>query len=334
MTETNRRGRRGRKGGGEDSRRLVALLSALEHEGDTLTVSGVAARLGVDEGRARRLMHMLVEVAATEGSYVALASDDEGESLTLAWDGGTRGRRVRLTPAETFALLAALDQAGVPEDDPVRRQVEQSTAADGVRAVEVERRSAPGGSVGVSRTIGSCVRAILDHRALLFPYQGANDEGRHERHVVPQALRQRDGLWYLDAWDLDRAGARVFRLDRMGVAHDAGPAPAEDGGGPAGMGETHEGRAGGGSSAPRVVTLTFDSDEPVKLFDWHETERTALPDGRVRIRTPYLGGDWLARHVAACGAHVACDDAWLADAARAWAAATLREAGEDASEPR
>ena len=65
-------------------------------------------RLGVGEGEATRLMDLLVEVAATEGSYLALAEGEDGRSVTLAYGGGTHGRQVRLTRGETFALLAAM----------------------------------------------------------------------------------------------------------------------------------------------------------------------------------------------------------------------------------
>lgn len=309
--------RRGRRGGAGRTRQLLVLLSALERENDTLTREGVMERLGVGEDEAARLMDLLVEVAATEGSYVALAEGDDGRSVTLAYGGGTHGKQVRLTRGETFALLAAMDQVGIPEDDPTREQVRATLMSPAVEPADVERSSSPLGSVGEARTVGACVSAIVDGLALAMDYRGAGDPAPRVRSVVPRALRQREGAWYLDAWDLDRGAARVFRLDRMGRVRPAGPAP-----------DVPTATGGHGEGPGRLVTLTFDSVEAMSVFDWHETERQALPDGRVRIRTPHLGGDWLARHVAACGRHVSCDDGEVSADAAAYARELLSASDE------
>ena len=103
----------------------------------------------------------------------------------------------------------------------------------------------------------------------------------------------------------------------MGRVRAAGPAPD--------VPAAPDGREGGHE---RLVTLTFDSAEAMSVFDWHETERQALPDGRVRIRTPHLGGDWLPRHVAACGRHVSCDDGEVSARAAAYARELLSASDE------
>ena len=111
---------RGRKGGGERLRQMLVLISALDEAGDTLSVESIRQRLSVSKEDAEKLMSMLVEVAGDEGSYVPLAMSDDGSEISLAYGDGAKGRAVRLTCAETFAILSALDQMGVPADDPMR----------------------------------------------------------------------------------------------------------------------------------------------------------------------------------------------------------------------
>jgi len=58
--------------------------------------------------------------------------------------------------------------------------------------------------------------AITESRAVAFSYRG------ERRRAVPHALAFRNGHWYLDAHDLDRADDRSFRVDRIEGAVAAG----------------------------------------------------------------------------------------------------------------
>ena len=297
---------RGRKGGGARLRQMLVLISALDEAGDTLSVESIRQRLSVSTEDAEKLMSMLVEVAGDEGSYVPLAMSDDGSEISLAYGDGAKGRAVRLTRGETFAILSALDQMGVPADDPVRKSVQEAFADTNVEAEDVERLSAPLGTTSAARTLETCVRAIVDQARLAFLYKGSRDAASRERTVDPTGIHQEDGIWYLDGFDIDRQAPRVFRLDRASDAREKGKA------------EPHPAVRPGADADQRLVTLAFDDAHHLDLFDWHETSRRDLPDGSVVVRTPYLG-DWLPRHVAACGRHVSSDDAILMQRAREWA---------------
>ena len=296
---------RGRKGGGERLRQMLVLISALDEAGDTLSVESIRQRLSISREDAEKLMSMLVEVAGDEGSYVPLAMSDDGSEISLAYGDGAKGRAVRLTCAETFAILSALDQMGVPADDPMRKSVQEAFADTSVEAEDVERLSAPLGTISAARTLEVCVRAIMDQTRLTFLYKGSRDDAARERTVDPTGVHQEDGIWYLDGFDIDRQAPRVFRLDRASDAREKGKA------------EPHPAPRPNTDADHRLVTLTFDDAHYLDLFDWHETSRRDLPDGSVVVRTPYLG-DWLPRHVAACGRHVSCNDAILMRRVREW----------------
>lgn len=56
--------------------------------------------------------------------------------------------------------------------------------------------------------------AFLSHLCLGFQYRDAKGQATR-RQVEPQALLILPPLWYLVAWDPDRAGFRHFRMDRI-----------------------------------------------------------------------------------------------------------------------
>ena len=62
--------------------------------------------------------------------------------------------------------------------------------------------------------LGAFEEAFRDHRLLAFSYR--DSVGRSTRRVVePQALLVRAPLWYVIAWDPNRAALRLFRMDRI-----------------------------------------------------------------------------------------------------------------------
>lgn len=121
-------------------------------------------------------------------------------------------------------------------------------------------------------------RAVQAGRTLRFDY-GEGDGP--SRSVEPHGLVARDARWYLVAWDLDRAGWRTFRLDRMAPRNTAGLAfarravPAGD---PAAF---IAARAKGSNDADRwPCTGSFEIDLPVReLIDW-------IQDGQIDEISP------------------------------------------------
>lgn len=66
-------------------------------------------------------------------------------------------------------------------------------------------------------TLRAVAAAIRPRSRLSFWYGAA--KGVSHRHVEPLRLTRVRRHWYLDAWDLDKAAARVFRVDRMAPPH-------------------------------------------------------------------------------------------------------------------
>lgn len=305
----------GRPGALSEARELIALVASLSEAGDALTEKAVSSRLGVSAERARTLIELVLTAAGAEGARLPLVEDKDG--VTLAFSRGMRGRRLRLTRAETVALAAALDGLGVPGDDPLRQRLEASSSAEPVSESLVERLVGGDAAAG-SSAIETCADALARRCYLEFCYRksgeghaGEKDLGER-RLVAPQRLHLEDGSWYLDAFDVARQGERTFRLDRMSALElrprSAGQSlPAQD------------------QRRPRLVRLAFSDERYLSLLPWHDL-RPAGRDpqtGAALYDTPLYGGTWLARMVAACGGSCTTTDPELAALVRDYAEGLL-----------
>lgn len=305
--------RRGRRKGADIAAELLTLLSALKERGSVIDAEGIVRRLGCTHEHAQELLESLLALRDPDGVGLPLLVDGrEGraESLNMAFGGGVRGYALTLTSLETQAVIAALRVMGVGEAGLLTRleQADESPQASMQELLAVLDRE-----VAASGTLSTCAEAIAETRELSFAYHKPQEgEGKTRRHVRPEGLRPQDGLWYLDAYDLDRAGMRVFRLDRMSETrvgrhvYSTTPTSADD-------------------AAPAMVTLRFAPGAPLRELDWPRLEVRAVDEatGIVTATIPYFGGDWLVRHLAACGSTVTIDDGGLAQRVRDYATTQL-----------
>ena len=139
-----------------------------------------------------------------------------------------------------------------------------------------------------------------------------------QRHRAdgPQGLRHEEGRWYLDALDLERGGERTFRLDRMGDVRSIAAASAAS--------EPEAARRGA-----RTVLLTFWDQRYLDLLPWHDLtvvdDEADEKDGPLLASTPFYGGMWLPRMLAACGGAVTTSDRELTALMRSYAFSQLRQ---------
>jgi predicted DNA-binding transcriptional regulator YafY len=202
----------------ETSARLLELLSLLQLKRDW-TSSELAGRLQVstrtvrtDIRKLRSLGYPVDARPGVAGGYRLVAGTampplllDDDEAVAVAVGLGavaTRGLGVEET---SLTALAKLQQV-LPSR--LRRRVE--TVREATSAVS---GAEPLLDLSV---LGSVAAAIRGHERLRFGYTkpGGSEEARH---TEPQRLVSWGPLWYLLAWDLDRADWRVFRVDRMVV---------------------------------------------------------------------------------------------------------------------
>jgi predicted DNA-binding transcriptional regulator YafY len=213
------------------SARLLSLLSLLQARRDwpgallseRLDVSPRTLRRDID--RLRELGYPVLAVKGPDGGY--------------RLDAGAQLPPLLFDDEQAVALAVALRTAAATgagiEDGAARalttlRQVMPARLRhriDALHVTPVERsapRPRPQADTGVLVALSAAVRARevlrFDH-APARPADTGVDAAR--RRVEPHHLVNRDGRWYLVAWDLDRVDWRVFRADRITPRTPTGP---------------------------------------------------------------------------------------------------------------
>ncbi|WP_410669407.1 helix-turn-helix transcriptional regulator [Amycolatopsis sp. cmx-4-68] len=199
------------------SARLLALLSLLQARRDwpgpllaeRLEVSARTVRRDVD--RLRELGYPIATTKGPDGGYRLGAGT---ELPPLLFDDE---QAVALAVALRTAAGAGIEEAAARALNTVR-QVMPARLRHRVDALHVTAVSGGGPTVdpAVLATLSAAVHA---REVLRFTYAAADPPRRAE----PHHLVTRGGRWYLVAWDLDRAGWRTFRVDRIAPRVPTGP---------------------------------------------------------------------------------------------------------------
>lgn len=200
----------------ETSARLLELLSLLQLRREW-TSAELADRLGVstrtvrtDVGKLRSLGYPVDARPGVAGGYRLAAGTampplllDDDEAVAVAV--GLSAVATRRLGVEETALtaLAKLEQVL-----PARLRGRVEAVRDATSVVPGDH---PPLDLSVLGVVAAAIRA---HERLRFGY--TKPGGTEEARVTePQRLVTWGALWYLLAWDLDRDGWRVFRVDRM-----------------------------------------------------------------------------------------------------------------------
>lgn len=284
----------GRVGGTDEARELVALVASLSGKGASINVPTISQRLGVSPSHARRLMGLILTAGTAGGDYLSLSETDDGGGLELAFSDGIRGRRLRLTRSELAAVLAALDATGIGRGSPLREEVVSSLSSTEADEDLLRRMLVIPPTEAEAAVLLACARARRDGSSLRFSYVHVGGGATERRWVSPTSVRQEGDRWYLDAYDVERRGERVFRADRMSEVE---PGPPWGGDGP---------------TVPekvRWVRISIPDASMLGLLSWRKIRvESQDPDGSVTASIPYYGGSWLPRMLAACGGSAASDD--------------------------
>jgi biotin operon repressor len=241
---------------------LLTLLSLLQARRDwpghvlaeRLAVTPRTVRRDID--RLRGLGYPVVAVKGPDGGYrleagtevpPLLFDDDQAVAVAVALQLAA-GSGADIGDAATRAL------ATVRQVMPARLR----HRVDAVR-VTVVGRSATRPVAKVDSAVLLALNAAVRAREVLrFDYEGelsrADGTSVPPRRVEPHHLINRAGRWYLVAWNLERAGWRVYRADRMTPKTPTGPrfGPREVPGGDvaAFVNATFRGAAGGEDAWP------------------------------------------------------------------------------------
>lgn len=204
---------------------------------------------------------------------------------------------VHVTEGELLALLVAQRALEQYRGTPFHRSLEIAfeklsaglrdrisfSPADELRAVSFK-------NVGLGRTdlaaFNALSGAVLRQHEVEFDYRKPGDSAKTHRRVRPYHLAHRENLWYLIAFDIERAALRTFALPRIsGVAvtktHFAKPTDFT----PESFFADALGVLGGGGNHRVVIRFSTEAADRVREREWHESqELRELPGSCVELR--------------------------------------------------
>lgn len=300
----------GRTGSITLTRQLVTLATSLSREGRIITATDIANNLGVDYEYARHLIALVSMSGADSFDYLPVVLSDDDDEVQLMQGAELDVRRVRLTRSETIALQAALTELGVAQDDPLAQTLIDAYAAPSFSLDDIARTLEAPATHADGPTMRICSHAISAGNGLEFWYRPVCGGAGSARRVQPHLVSRTDDNWYLDAYDLVREDNRVFRLDHMSELREVELDEEQ----------RHEPKPRTQQDAPMVV-VCFAEPRYLELFHWNRLEVVGSSERGIVCRLPLFGGNWLARHIVACGGTVSTSSEQLAAQVRTLAKA-------------
>ncbi len=195
---------------------LAGLLIEAAKRSERLQVAELRERLELTADELREDVELLNVVNFGGGTYVLYAEilGDEIEVDSQPY-GDNFARPARLLPLEAKALVAAIDLFGdhLPQSNlqSARRKIVKALGHDPSEE-GLEIASAGGGDAQVARLVNE---AIAESRVLELSYYKENEDQFTERRVEPYRLENGKEGWYVECYDLTKAGVRHFKLDRV-----------------------------------------------------------------------------------------------------------------------
>jgi predicted DNA-binding transcriptional regulator YafY len=256
--------------------------------------------LEVSPATLKRDLQYLRERMDAPIEYDAAAN---GYRFGAGWRGQTRHELpgVWFNEAELHALLTMQQMlAGLDEQGVVGRHLQpmfdKITGMLGVDEGEAREMSRRVKLIGTARrrlrseafeAVGS---AVVKRKRLRIRYRKAGAASASEREISPQRLVHHRNAWYLDAWCHASEALRRFAIDGIEAVE-----PLEQAARPVALkaleAELDRGYGIFAGGTPREAELLFSAQAAayVSREEWHPEQRSEwLPDGRWRLRLPYL----------------------------------------------
>lgn len=303
------------------TRRLLLLLTAAAK--GLAKGEGVPLTRAVELTGARSEKELLADIAALERSWVDPATGEQPIHLWVE-DGAVQLLYPALfgakPPAFSVAEAAVLRAALAPFEAEGGRAARQALAKLRKAVPEPLRADADRLARGLDVVTpagpwaGALREAIARRVETLLDYCAVADARATRRTVEPRALFHRDGRWYLAAWNVEKAGEHLFRLDRIAQV-ELGTRVFEAHKGPplaryAGQNLFFE------TGAEREVTLRFRGAAARLQKERHGARARANADGSVSVIVRVTPGNYLMGIVLGYGGEAEVEGP--ADVVEAW----------------
>lgn len=204
---------------------------------------------------------------------------------------------VQITEGELLALLVAQRALQQYRGTPFHRQLEVAfeklsrglrdhisfSPADELRAVSFK-------NIGLGKTdlvvFNALSGAVLRQSEVTFDYRKPGDAAKAPRRVRPYHLANRENLWYLIGFDLERQALRTFALPRIGgVAVTKTTFARPEDFSPEKFFASALGVLGGAGDYRVVIRFSAAVAERVREREWHDSQELRnLPDGALELQ--------------------------------------------------
>lgn len=279
-------------------RRLIALLNQLT-EGDRVSVASLAEQVGTSASELAGDLEdlMMCGVAPYDPGDLMPMYIEDGHVVIWGELPALRGP-VRLSAAETRALVSALQAVGFDGADPLVARLLAATAGGGFDAEELERTVRALSTAHDSSSFEAVARGIANSEVVSIDYANAGASAVTTRLIEPVALFAERGAWYVTAWCRRAGDWRTFRMDRIRSAALTGEAFVQR------VASPIADSAFDAEGLP-CATLRFAPGERFSEREWPGASvETTSDDGSVTVSVPFGGTSWIARQVVARLGHV------------------------------
>lgn len=204
---------------------------------------------------------------------------------------------VNVTEGELLALLVAQRALQQYRGTPFHRQLEIAfeKLARGLRdriafSPADELSTVSFKNIGLGRTdlaaFNALSGAVLRQEEVAFNYRKPGETRRSRRRVRPYHLANRENLWYLIGFDLEREALRTFALPRITeveVARATFARPSDFS--PEKFFASALGVLGGSGNHDVVIHFSASVADRVREREWHESQQMReLPGGTLELR--------------------------------------------------
>ncbi len=194
--------------------RALAIVPWVAGQGGTASTDEVCARFDLDLEQLQSCLATVSMVGVHPYTPDALLDVFVERDLVHVRLPEYFSRPLRLTPAQTFGLIAAgRTLLSLPGSDPagaLARAIDKVSAATGaVAAVEIDLDTAP------AAVLESVQVAVAQHRCVEMEYYSYYRDAWATRTVEPWRVQAVEGRWYLEGYCRSAGDTRIFRLDRI-----------------------------------------------------------------------------------------------------------------------
>lgn len=195
------------------ARRLLTLIHLMSQSHTRIPLEEIAKTFDISLEEARLDVERLALCGIDDDQRVNIftASDQ-----AVVWgDLPALNKPVRLSAAESRALVAALDAAGIGPHDPLRlKLMDKATAPD-----FDQKKIAQMISSSVTSEIGELLKQISEaadkNVVLTITYATPGQDAPSKRTIEVHQLFNDHDSWYVEAWCHSAQGLRTFKVERI-----------------------------------------------------------------------------------------------------------------------